>query len=250
MTAASAAWIFKFNSATTKSTTTLDIEAGEMSEKVELASLADTVRSALDSARLKDTALIAEVAQPVSQIDGTSMAMSGLPKGINNGSSSSGVGRSHPGPPGMAGPLQIIADGPHIVLKQGNKAPELQAQTNYDWFSNDKIAELEQQITNLKAKRVEVAREAELLWSWLSEKEAELLEKYPLTKNIEKDEQHKRDPARESLVVASNALGNVHTALWAQAMKYDWIIVSTKRNLMLRAILMTGGSSRPIARSA
>lgn len=85
------------------------------------------------------------------------------------------------------------------------------AQTNYAWCSENKIAELEQQIANFRVKRQQIAKEAESVWAWLSEKEAYHYEKFPVTEKMKEGDE--LDPASQASSFFLQTLGQLHAGL-------------------------------------
>lgn len=168
--------------------------------------------------------------------DGSSMVMLGMGGGgggSQGGDPSGGNWQTaSAGPMGAQMQLEILTDKPHIAVKQPDKDPEFQPQTNYGWFSNDKIAELEQHIAAMREKRQKLAQEAEVVWAWLAEKEAEFLEKYPVTKKREEGDEKPSDAALQSSMLVQS-LGQVHASIWREASACDWIIVSSKQKITM-----------------
>lgn len=190
------------------------------SSDLDLASPSDFMRSILDYAWSGETALVTEGPEKRPTPDGTSMAMLGMPSssGGNNSPNSGGF------PMGSPMNLEILTEGPHIAVKKNNKDPEIQPQTNYGWYSTNKIAELEEHISQMRAKRAQLAQEAEFIWAWLAEEEARHLEKFPVTKKAEENDPKQSIPAQESSMMVQT-LGQVHANIWREAGACDWIIV-------------------------
>lgn len=193
----------------------------------EFTSAAEFVQSALNQAGLKPATLVPEGLAPEPSNDGTNMAMFGGPSGGGYGpmgAGGGGLGRSR-GPPGSLAPPEFIFTAPHMAVKQGDKEPEFLPRTNYDWYSENRIADLEEHISNVRKYRQELAQEAEYVWAWLAVKEAEHREKFPVTR---KKEEGDPDPSPEctSSSIFCQSLNQVHSTIWRKASDCDWMIVS------------------------
>lgn len=222
----------------------LELTIDPLSSTSELASPMDVIRSLTG---LESATLVAEGLEPVAAGDGSTMAMFGRRGGSSEGSSGSGGSfQASSDSPGVPVNLEVITDGPHVAIKKGNEEPEVQPQTNYNWYSENKIADLEQHIANTRKRRVELAQEAEFVWAWLSEKEAQHLEKFPVTKKAE-DGDPKPEPARAESSMFIQSLGQAHNLIWREASACDWIIVSTARQRCTHILMRR--PLRPIRKS-
>lgn len=194
----------------------------------------DFLKTALDSAWLRAAAPAVEEpegSQPPG--DGITMAMFGLGGNSRRGSSGPGGGlQNSPGQPGMPIKTEILSDGPFLAVRTGSGEPEVLPHTNYIFYSENKIADLEQEIAMLRKRRQQAALEAEAVWAWLSEQEAQYYENFPVTKKFDKTDNPQTDnpnenPARQEAFQLVDILGQSHSQLWQEAAKCDWMIVST-----------------------
>lgn len=217
----------KHNNEAAKSTHPLDLHSNPLPSISELASSAEFVRSALARAGLTYATLTTEGAEPAPGNDGSNMAMSRSRGGSNGGSLGSGGGGLGPssGHPGSPTQLGLIIDGPHLAVKNSNDDPGFISQTNYSWYSENKIADLERHIALTRKRRQELTQEAEYLWAWLAEKEAQHFEKFPVTKQVRENDPEPTPAFFESSMIIQS-LNQVHSLVWEAVSCCDWIIVS------------------------
>ncbi|KAK3722213.1 hypothetical protein LTR37_002646 [Vermiconidia calcicola] len=113
---------------------------------------------------------------------------------------------------------------PHLTSDAGSLGPGVPyANTNYTWTPTPgkAITELEAHISTLRRRREDIACESELVWRWLAEKE---IEYYGLDADAGPYEKTKR---RRYLEV----LGNIHTKVWVEASKCDWMIADSQKRI-------------------
>lgn len=94
---------------------------------------------------------------------------------------------------------------------------------NYLWkpTTNDPVAELEAHIASISEVRQRNDAEAEFLWQWIAEKEAEFYSRGNL------DDPQEYLGRRRALEV----LGGLHTEAWLAARSCDWIIMSSRKRI-------------------
>ena len=118
---------------------------------------------------------------------------------------------------------------PHLTSKPDWELEPLPyANTNYTWTSSSghAIIELEAHISKLRHRRQKLASECEHLWHWLAVKEAEY---YDFNGQSDSGEKVKKRRYIETL-------GNVHTKVWVEVNKCDWMIADVqKRTEQLRS---------------
>lgn len=109
---------------------------------------------------------------------------------------------------------------PHLsAVHDGERV--FQPATNYRWSvgPNGEV-EMKAHLAHLQAKRLELSREAELVWHKMAVKEAEF---YKLSRD-----HPEKDLARAALQV----LNVVHVSLWTEISVQDWMIADTNKNLL------------------
>lgn len=129
--------------------------------------------------------------------------------------------------------LKEVRDGPHVALQAPDDVEPLPMPiTNYAWSSSQPIQDLEQHVARLTARRQQLAREAELLWAWLSEKEAKYYNQ------SQSSEGEPATPERREELAYIIQLGNAHVQTWREVNSHDWMIAdSNKRLAQLRSKL-------------
>ncbi|KAK4540825.1 hypothetical protein LTR36_008902 [Oleoguttula mirabilis] len=115
---------------------------------------------------------------------------------------------------------------PHLTRRvEGESAPVRYAASNYTWSvpADHAVPALETHITELRQRRRELAQEAEILWHWLAKKEADF---FNLSSNGSAD---------TDLTIAARRyvelLGQVHTQIWLDASKCDWMIADARKRI-------------------
>ncbi|KAK4635717.1 hypothetical protein CLAFUW4_02059 [Fulvia fulva] len=128
------------------------------------------------------------------------------------GSTPSGSGGHHHlgGMPNSSEQVKVVEEGPHLALQSpGDTEAVPAAATNYTWSSPQPSHDLEQHIARLSERRGSLAHEAELLWAWLSEKEALYYSQFKSMGESDTPE------ARERLAYIKQ-LGGAHAAVWRE----------------------------------
>ncbi|KAF7186885.1 hypothetical protein HII31_11845 [Pseudocercospora fuligena] len=200
--------------------------------------LFDNVRSSF-----QDNTLLQEgsfASKPFSKLpDETSRALKpfGSPFGGNSGGSS--PGKKHPGmvksnADQPNSPDDIVKIGPHLGQElPGESEPIPIANTNYAWKSDKPIEDLEQHLSMLRERREKLALEAEMIWSWLSEKELD----YYNSPGTSED-----SPDKAAKLRYLETLGSVHTKTWLEASSCDWMIADSKKRIeQLRSAATNNG---------
>lgn len=128
-------------------------------------------------------------------------------------------------------PTELSEDeGPHITAKSGDETESrpLPA-TNYKWAGTVRpervVPELESHIEGLKKRRQNYAREAEMLWHWLAEKEGEYYGLCEHSVGLD-DEQEK-----QNFHMYLQILGVQHSLLWSAVSKMDWAIADFQKRI-------------------
>ncbi|PPJ59248.1 hypothetical protein CBER1_05329 [Cercospora berteroae] len=141
---------------------------------------------------------------------------------VTSDSCSSGRGTSPDGASQTQGNLK--KDDPSTVPKPPYKlGVTISVSTNYQWKSQNPITDLEENVKQLTERREQLAREAEILWSWLSVKELEYYNHY--SKLAESSE-------KRSKRYYLHTLGQVHFLLWQEAIAMDWQIADDKKRML------------------
>lgn len=192
---------------------------------LELPSLSELLLYALNASRSREAALAIEGPQHKPGSDGSSLAMLGVPRGSKRGSAGSSPSLGSSGSPG-APKGEILTDKPHLAVKQEDGELEFLPVTNYNWYSDNKIVDLEQHIADIQKRRLRLANEAEVVASWLSEAEATHLERFPVTRKMQKDEMLKLDSANVESSVFVQILGHLHAEVLKEVHDCDLMIVS------------------------
>ncbi|GIZ39990.1 hypothetical protein CKM354_000334900 [Cercospora kikuchii] len=159
----------------------------------------------------------------------------------DSGSGSSGRGSSLDGAPQAQGGRE--EGGPLTASKPPfNIGVRMSASTNYQWTSENPIADLERSLKRLTENRKKLAREAEFLWSWLSVKELEYYNHYYKLADC---------PEKRSKRYYLHTLSQIHFVLWQKATATDWRIADTKKHMSrLRSLDANGNMTWCIEQSA
>ena len=152
----------------------------------------------------------------------------GRSPGSGNGSSSGPSGSGAAAGPGALPQMQqpeVIAEGPHLAQKVPDMAePILIPNTNYKWTSTNQIVDLETHLKGLQERRAHLALEAEIMWSWLSDKEAEYY-----NSSISKVDD--KSPEKIHKLRYLETLGSTHARIWEQATRCDWMIADSQKRI-------------------
>ncbi|KXS96193.1 hypothetical protein AC578_2817 [Pseudocercospora eumusae] len=178
--------------------------------------------------------------KPFSELpDETSRALKPFGSSFGGNSGGSGPGKKHPGMVKSNGgnpndPDNIVRIGPHLGQEvPGESEPLPIPHTNYVWKSDKPIEDLEQHLKMLRERREKLALEAELLWSWLSEKELD----YYNSPGTSED-----SPDKAAKLRYLETLGSVHTKTWLEASSCDWMIADSKKRIeQLRSAATNNG---------
>ena len=121
-------------------------------------------------------------------------------------------------------------DGPHTTaLGPEDAEPYPQPIPNYDWrLPPDRvIPELNEHISNLRARRARLCTEAQVIWEWLAEKEAEFYQVRDSDTAVGYDSEQRKLHAR----AYCSALNDKHVFLWMEVSKIDWIIADSLKRI-------------------
>lgn len=118
-----------------------------------------------------------------------------------------------------------MTNDPHLTSsKSDSQDPVPYANTNYLWTPTHghEIDELKAHISKLRHRRQELADEAEHLWYWLAQKEADYY-------NMATDSPDSNEKVRKRRYL--EALGNVQTKIWVEVSKLDWMIMDSNKQI-------------------
>lgn len=178
--------------------------------------------------------LLQHSAESALQTIGRNKQTAGVPGVVNPNaarSPSGGASGSHGSglQPQGSGPVlgtEILNGGPHTLLQHPDSPePIPRPETNYQWTSEHEIEDLEEHIGKLRERRQRLAQESELLWAWLSEKEAEYYN----------SSESKTDATNTSYLQRYlKVLSASHRKTWEEVSMLDWMIADSKKRVKQR----------------
>ena len=121
-------------------------------------------------------------------------------------------------------------DGPHtLVSEPGTSELKPQPETNYEWNPRKgmEVSELDNHICQLQTYRAKLAREAQVLWQWLADKEGQ----YYRLKDSDTAVGYDTERAKEHLLAYVKTLSSEHVKLWIALSKIDWVIADSRKRI-------------------
>lgn len=121
-------------------------------------------------------------------------------------------------------------DGPHFTSNEpGETEMKPLPHTNYEWSmpAERVVAELEDHISQLRSHRAKLSAEAQVLWWWLAEKEAQ----YYRIRDRDTAVGYEAEQAKKQLHYYVQTLAGEHLALWMAVGKLDWMIADSQKRI-------------------
>lgn len=117
----------------------------------------------------------------------------------------------------------------HTMQGLGDTEPVPRPIINYDWMpSPDRVVpELTDLISKLRVRRAKLCAEGQVIWDWLSEKEAQFYELRDSDTAVGYDAEQNKIRAR----AYCRALADKHVMLWAEVSRIDWTIAHSLKHM-------------------